>query len=129
MALGVFDFNAPRRLPLSTGPNAVRSYIGGILINKYDTTPAFADEIAGLWNFGRVRDLCQASAKSFSHLFGPELGPIIFHSVREDVLADWWKSSEGLLGAGKLMVISRLFSVVPYLYSLLPRVFLEEIHI
>ncbi|THC95974.1 hypothetical protein EYZ11_004521 [Aspergillus tanneri] len=74
MPLGFFNFNAPRTLPQSTGPNAVRYYIRHSLVTKYDATPDFAEEMASLWKWGRVRNFYQGSASSFSRIFGPDTG-------------------------------------------------------
>jgi hypothetical protein len=100
MPLHIFDFDAPRRLPQQPNPNAVRAYIRHILITKHDATPQFAEEIAEQWHLGRLRDLYDASAGSLIKRFGPDVGPHIFRSVREDIWVDWWNSYQGLQASG-----------------------------
>lgn len=104
MALAIFDFDAPRRLPAQPNPNAVRAYIRYLLITRQDTTPKFAEEVARKWHLGQSRDLYKASAKSLVKLFGEDVGPILFHLLHEDIWADWWNSYQGLIGSGMASV-------------------------
>lgn len=93
--------NPSKRIPQAPGPNAVRSYLAEILVSKYDTTPAAAQGIANQWQFGRVQDFCKAPLSTLSRIFGPDVGLVVFQSIREDVLADWLESNEGLVGIGE----------------------------
>lgn len=96
-------FNSPAstRLPQTPGPNAVRDYIAHILVNKHDATTATARDIAAHWGFGRVREFRKAPLSTLTRVFGPEAGPVVFQSVREDVLADWLESPAGVMGVGE----------------------------
>lgn len=97
MALPIFNFNAPRRLPQQPNPNAVRAYIREILITRLDTTPSFADEVAEKWPVRRTYHLYTASRQRFDEIFGAEIGPVLHSVVHEDISADWWNSYEALL--------------------------------
>lgn len=100
MQLQMLDFNAPRRLPQQSGPNAVRSYIRHVLMTKYDVDPGSAETAASQWHLGRAQDLQESSARELTKLLGSETGPAVFSSVREDLWEDWWNSYHGLLGSG-----------------------------
>lgn len=100
MHLPIFNFDAPRRLPQQPNPNAVRAYIRSTLITRLDTTSEFADEVAGKWHLGRSDDLYQAPYKSYVKIFGQEAGSVLFNTVNEDILEDWWNSYWGLLVSG-----------------------------
>lgn len=97
-----FNNPAPTRLPQTPGPNAVRDYIAQALVNKHDATTAAARDIAAHWRFGRVREFRKAPLSTLTRIFGPEAGPVVFQSVREDVLADWLESPVGVMGVGEL---------------------------
>jgi hypothetical protein len=100
MPLQFFDFNAPRRLPQQFTPSVVHAYISHILITKSNPTRKFVEEAAERWQLERPHDLCRTPVEKFIEIFGPELGPVVFSSVREDVWADWWNSYQGLVGSG-----------------------------
>ena len=97
----IFNVHGPRRLPDASGPNAVRSYITNILTTKYDTTPEFAEDVASNRKLGRVHNFLHASPATFDRVFGAETGAVLFETTREDMLADWWNSHQGILGSCK----------------------------
>lgn len=105
ISVQMYNFDAPRRLPQQSNPSAVRAYIRHILISRRDATPQFAEAAAVRWHLGRADDLYGASAKSLAKVFGPEVGPIVFSSVRDDIWTDWSNSYQGLVGTGIVVLI------------------------
>lgn len=108
-----FNNPAPPRLPQTPGPNAVRDYIAQALVDKHDATIAAARDIAAHWRFGRVREFRSAPLSTLTRIFGPEAGPVVFQSVREDVLADWLESPGGVMGVGESFALSVFWEYVP----------------
>lgn len=101
-----FNNPAPTRLPQKPGPNAVRDYIAQVLITKHDATITAARDIAAHWRFGRVHELRNASLNTLTRIFGSEAGPVVFQSVREDILSDWLESPGGVMGIGEFLPLT-----------------------
>jgi hypothetical protein len=81
------------KLPAKTArSDTVRKYIAHVLLTRYDATPKFATEIAGLWKVGRGRELCEARREQLENIFGTDFGLCIFRSVRDDEDDDWTQS-------------------------------------
>ncbi|KAJ5105765.1 hypothetical protein NUU61_003112 [Penicillium alfredii] len=103
--------------PADAGPNQVREYLTQILILKHDIYKDEAKATANLWQIGRGVDLAKATEASFSRLFGEAVGPFLYTSVHEDVVADWRASTAGQINLCVLYaipVIGTLFLIRAY---------------
>ncbi|KAE8140218.1 hypothetical protein BDV38DRAFT_240226 [Aspergillus pseudotamarii] len=100
--------------PASAGPNAVRAYISDILVSKHDATVDFAKEVASRWQLGRPNDLRHASAWTFEHVFGKDIGRFLYRTVQEDIREQWYSSTAGVLNSWLLVfsIVSSAFFLV-----------------
>lgn len=101
------------------GPRQVRSYLADLLVRKHDVSSESAQSIADRWQLGLGRDLRQASREEFIEVFGRPVGPYLFHSVEDDLYAEWRASSSGIINYWALGIacVAAIFFLVRACYS------------
>jgi hypothetical protein len=85
----------------SAKSSQVRSYIVDVLVSKYEADSCFAHQIANRWMLAPGEDLRQRGKYDFDRVFGYDVGGILFRTVREDVLDEWYASPAGVLNRCK----------------------------
>ncbi|KAF7591045.1 hypothetical protein BBP40_002005 [Aspergillus hancockii] len=56
------------------------------------------------WQLGRPSDLRHASAKSFKHIFGDDVGPYLYRSIQEDFRDLFYASTPGIVNQWVLVL-------------------------
>ncbi|KAJ6787287.1 hypothetical protein PWT90_01708 [Aphanocladium album] len=75
-------------------PSQVRAYITHILVTKHDLEPQAAKDTAAKWSMGRGWDFVEADWNRFKKVFGDDVGPYMYRTVREEQKAAWEKSPD-----------------------------------
>lgn len=85
----------------AAGPSEIRTYILQVLMTQDGTTSEVANEIANLWRVGRGSELRDASVQLFKEIFGSYTGWFLYRIVHEEILADWKRSTVGIISFRK----------------------------
>ena len=107
--------SSPKLAPvpdLAAGADAVRVYVSQILVAKYNTAQAVADEAAQMWKFGDGRDFFEASSNDLKSIFGPEVGYIVYRTKRQDWKTKWRASTAAWINSCACGIVIIIISFV-----------------
>ena len=96
----------------SASPKEVRVYVAHLLTTKHDVEHDLAAELANRWQLGRGIDFREANRQQFNKVFGEEVGPYLYRTVRSDESEEWKHSTMGIAHYCKIIP---LFQILPSL--------------